>query len=121
MPDLLHSVVVAANKSNGANMPFVKEMLDYIWPNMMQSMAKEVDLDVLTTFLDATASIVDIVDRQLLDQEKVGNTHGCRPGSVNPWLAFVDKGFANARIRQYWTHVCTRNDQKASPQTLKSR
>ncbi|CAD7695704.1 unnamed protein product [Ostreobium quekettii] len=71
MPDLLQSVVVAANKSNGANMPFVKEMLDYIWPNMMQSMSKEMDLDVLTTFLDATSSIVDIVDRQLLDEQKV--------------------------------------------------
>ena len=71
MPDLLHSAVIAANKGVGVNMHFVKEMLDYIWPSMMQAMSTEMDLDVLTTFLDATASLIDVVDSQLLDQEKV--------------------------------------------------
>lgn len=71
MPDLLHAAVIAANKGVGVNMHFVKEMLDYIWPSMMHAMSSEVDLDVLTTFLDSTASLVDVIDSQLLDQEKV--------------------------------------------------
>ena len=47
VPELLKSVYMAVSegKANGADMQYVKQMLDYVWQPLIDAMTKVVDLN----------------------------------------------------------------------------
>ncbi|KAK9821719.1 hypothetical protein WJX81_003315 [Elliptochloris bilobata] len=72
MPELLRSAFLAAEKGRpGADMGLVKRMLDFIWPPIMEAMAKEPDMEVLASMLEAVQEIVDIAAPALLPAEQL--------------------------------------------------
>lgn len=71
IPELLHSAVAAASKGGNADMSHVKQLLDFIWPPLIEALGKEPDVDVLPATLDAVSSIVDMVEPGMIQQEWV--------------------------------------------------
>ncbi len=68
---MLHSAVAAASKGGNADMSHVKQLLDFIWPPLIEALGKEPDVDVLPATLDAVSSIVDMVEPGMIQQEWV--------------------------------------------------
>lgn len=74
VPELLKSVYMAVSegKAGGADMQYVKQMLDYVWQPLIESMVKEPDLEVLANMLEAVQDTVRLVGPALLTQEQLG-------------------------------------------------
>ncbi|KAA6426387.1 MAG: Embryo defective [Trebouxia sp. A1-2] len=74
VPELLKSVYMAVSegKAGGADMQYVKQMLDYVWQPLIESMVKEPDLEVLANMLEAIQDTVRLVGPALLTQEQLG-------------------------------------------------
>ncbi|KAL0056152.1 hypothetical protein WJX82_008212 [Trebouxia sp. C0006] len=74
VPELLKSVYMAVSegKAGGADMQYVKQMLDYVWQPLIDSMVKEPDLEVLANMLEAMQDTVRLVGPALLTQEQLG-------------------------------------------------
>lgn len=74
VPELLKSVYMAVSegKANGADMQYVKQMLDYVWQPLIDSMVKEPDVEVLANMLEAVQDTVRLVGPALLTLDQLG-------------------------------------------------
>eukprot|EP00798_Chlamydomonas_sp_ICE-L_P025737 gene25737-11397_t len=71
IPELLRSAVLAVEKGHCTEQGFVKQMLEYVWPPLVEALGKEPDVDVQSTMLDSVSEIVDMVDASMLQEEWV--------------------------------------------------
>ncbi|KAG1673229.1 hypothetical protein FOA52_013109 [Chlamydomonas sp. UWO 241] len=72
VPELLHSAVAAASKNQaGVDQAAVAQLLNIIFPPLVEALGKEPDVDVLPAMLDAVSSIVDMVEPAMIQEEWV--------------------------------------------------
>lgn len=71
LPVLLHSAILAVYKNAGADINFVRQMLDYIWPNLIDAMSNEINLELLATCLNSISKIIEAVQLELVTPSMV--------------------------------------------------
>lgn len=70
LPELLEAAIVGAQKGL-VDANFLTEMVGYIWPALMDILGQEANLDVLSTVLESTAEIVQMLETNFLTKEMV--------------------------------------------------
>ncbi|KAL6755245.1 armadillo-type protein [Haematococcus lacustris] len=72
LPELVRALVLCVEKgSYGVDNSLVKQLLDYIWPAMMEALGKEPETDIQATSMDSISEIVELVEPSMLSQEQV--------------------------------------------------
>lgn len=71
IPELLRSVVLAAEKNMGPTPQVVKEMLVAVWAPLMEALHKEPDTDVASAMLDSVSEIVELLEPAMLEEAMV--------------------------------------------------
>ncbi|GFH17489.1 importin N-terminal domain-containing protein, partial [Haematococcus lacustris] len=74
LPELVRALVLCVEKgSYGVDNSLVKQLLDYIWPAMMEALGKEPETDIQATSMDSISEIVELVEPSMLSQEQVSS------------------------------------------------
>ncbi|BDA40930.1 Importin-5 [Coccomyxa sp. Obi] len=72
LPDLLRSAFLAAQKGlPGADVNYVRRMVDFIWAPLMEAMAKEPDTEVMSSLLESVEEIIELLDASILPIDKL--------------------------------------------------
>lgn len=82
LPELLDSAILGAQKGL-IDVTFVTEMVNYIWPALMEMLGKEVDLEVLSSVLESTSEIVDLLEKTFLTKDMVDTCFSKLHGVMN--------------------------------------
>jgi hypothetical protein len=62
MPELLRSAVLSIEKGKGGvDASYVKQLLDYVWPAMMDALGKEPETEIQSVTMDSISEIVELV------------------------------------------------------------
>lgn len=74
IPELLHSAVAASEKLGTLDSASVNQLLNFIFPPLVEALGKEPEVEVLPATLDAVSSIVDLVTPTMIQEEWVKGT-----------------------------------------------
>jgi len=72
LPELLRSAVLAVENrlTQDASMP--AQLLDFVWPPLLEALHKEPDVEVLVSMLTSVEEILGVAGPELLGQERLG-------------------------------------------------
>ncbi|KAF5839603.1 armadillo-type protein [Dunaliella salina] len=75
LPELVRSAALCVEKGNlnGVDANVMKQLVDYVWPAMMDALGKEPDADVQGTMMESICEIVELVEPTMLSQEQVAS------------------------------------------------
>jgi hypothetical protein len=60
LPELLRSAVEAAKAAGGPDEAFLRTMAAFVWPPLVAATSKEVDLELVSTFLTSVEEVLDV-------------------------------------------------------------